>query len=179
MPCRRPARRFRLGQPVASRSHFLSPAALAYAALSLAEMNRAPMATELLALLEKQDLDAVAKSAASDHPTELRALYAWPCKGRADLAQRKQLVEWLLAHRPDIAGARPGHRTAMLALTIGSLKPVPGRAYQLPVRERQAGALLEVDRPPHAGDRRAGRFAHTGQAADQFPDHRRGRYAYQ
>ncbi|HEX7449417.1 MAG TPA: tetratricopeptide repeat protein [Pirellulales bacterium] len=94
----------------------LSAAALAYLALALAEMDRQPMAKELLDLLAKQSLDesrlslraSSAKAAStsrgllpwSEASTEIRALHLLGLeKVSPQAAKTKELVDWLMAHR--------------------------------------------------------------------------------
>ncbi|MHB1035874.1 MAG: tetratricopeptide repeat protein [Pirellulales bacterium] len=86
----------------------LSSAALARLALAFAEMDRKPMAQEILTLLAERNLDETtpdAKSAVRVLPwshaaAELRALYALALvKISPEAAKTKELVDWLLANR--------------------------------------------------------------------------------
>ncbi len=94
----------------------LSTAALAYLALALIEMDRQPMAKELLDLLAKQSLDEsrlslressakVAKTSRgllpwSEASTEIRALYLLGLeKVLPESPKAKELADWLMAHR--------------------------------------------------------------------------------
>ncbi|MBN2475322.1 MAG: tetratricopeptide repeat protein [Pirellulales bacterium] len=86
----------------------LSAAALAYLALSFAEMDRQPTAGELLDVLAERNLDAAGsrRQAAlgslpwSHSGTELRALVALATEEVTPKSPKaKELVDWLLAHR--------------------------------------------------------------------------------
>ena len=80
----------------------LSPAGLAYLALTFAEMDRKQTAGELLGLLAKQDWNAasMALNCWNSSTTEVRAIYALgleevtPSDGRL-----KEQVDWLMANR--------------------------------------------------------------------------------
>lgn len=98
--------------PLANRLHrsrpALSSAALVYLALAFAEIDRGPMAGELLQLLATKNLDEAAPKrlqADSSLPqnsagAELRALYALALEQlEADSPKLKPLVEYLQTHR--------------------------------------------------------------------------------
>ena len=93
----------------------LSAAALANLSLALAEMDRAPMAAELLDLLAKRSDDAASRRAAegrsppaSQSPAEIRALRRWRLR-RLPLARRRPR-SWSIGCWP-IAPATAGRRT--------------------------------------------------------------------
>jgi len=86
----------------------LSAAALAYLAMSFAEMDRKQTASELLDVLAERNLDDAASRRTvplgslpwSHSATELRALYALAVQQvRPKAPEAKELVDWLLAHR--------------------------------------------------------------------------------
>ncbi|HZZ71655.1 MAG TPA: tetratricopeptide repeat protein [Pirellulales bacterium] len=86
----------------------LSNGALLHLILAFAEMDRKPMAKELLALLKDRNLDdAVTRRMAalgslpwSDSATELHALYALALETvTPDAAATKDQIDWLMAHR--------------------------------------------------------------------------------
>ncbi|HUY89785.1 MAG TPA: tetratricopeptide repeat protein [Pirellulales bacterium] len=86
----------------------LSNAALAHLAHALVEMDRAPMAGEILDVLGKRNLDDAAPKRASqlgslpwsEAAAEIRALYLLSLeKVSPEAAKNKELVDWLMAHR--------------------------------------------------------------------------------
>jgi hypothetical protein len=169
----------------------LSPAALLYVALALAEMNRPPMALEMLALAEKQDFEAPVKRLAgqarvprSHSPTELRALYALALQKVAPTsAKLKEQIDWLLAHR---TGYRwmPDRATGPAAMAecgwFGQSR-FSGERYRLTifVNDKQA-QVLDVD--PAAGTQTVDVTAallRPGKQRIHFQITGRGRYTYQ
>ncbi|HXT61180.1 MAG TPA: alpha-2-macroglobulin family protein, partial [Pirellulales bacterium] len=105
----------------------LSNAALAHLAHALVEMDRSPMAGEILDVLAKRNLDdAAPKRSAelgslpwSEAATEIRALYLLSLeKVSPDSPKNKELVDWLMAHR---TGHRwsPDKATGPAALALG------------------------------------------------------------
>jgi len=80
----------------------LSPAALAYLALTFAEMDRKQTAAELLSLPGKQDWDAgsIAVNCWNSSATEVRSIYALALeKATAGDARLKEHIDWLMANR--------------------------------------------------------------------------------
>ncbi len=85
----------------------LGNAALAHLALALVEMDRRPMAEDLLKLLDSRSLDGGGSGRASsdalpwnDSAVEVRALYALAQEQLAPEAPKtKELIDWLMAHR--------------------------------------------------------------------------------
>ncbi|HVW38373.1 MAG TPA: alpha-2-macroglobulin family protein, partial [Pirellulales bacterium] len=86
----------------------LSNAALAHLAHALVEMDRAPMAGEILDVLAKRNLDDAAPNRAgrlrtfpwTEVAAEIRALYLLSLeKVSPDSPKNKDLVDWLMAHR--------------------------------------------------------------------------------
>lgn len=86
----------------------LSNSALSYVALALIEMDRKPMAKQLLDLLGERNLDQEAKRRTAEIGTlpwshaavEVRALYALGLLEVApEAAKTKELIDWLMAHR--------------------------------------------------------------------------------
>lgn len=86
----------------------LSSGALAYLAMTFAEMDRKPMAGELLDVLAQRDLDAIPPRDGQElctlpwsrSPGELHALWALALQQAAPQSSKaKQTVDWLLAHR--------------------------------------------------------------------------------
>lgn len=105
----------------------LSNAALAHLAHALVEMDRAPMAGEVLDVLAKRNLDDAAPKRASElgslpwseAAAEIRALYLLSLeKVSPDSPKNKELVDWLMAHR---TGHRwsPDKATGPAALGLG------------------------------------------------------------
>ena len=96
----------------------LSPAALAYLALTLVELDRKSMAEEVLALLAQQDLDAK-NLPWNGSPAEIRALVALAALAVAPASpQSQQMVDWLLAHRTQLRWS-PDKATGPAALALG------------------------------------------------------------
>jgi len=139
----------------------LSPAALAYLALSFAQMDRKPTAGELLDLLAEQNLDAPASRRTapkgslpwSGSSAELRALYALGVQEvRPQAAEAKELVDWLLAHRTGHRW-RPEKATGPAALALCrwfAQSRFEGERYQLEVFVNDVRVkVLEID--PAAG----------------------------
>jgi len=171
----------------------LSPAALAYLALTFAEMDRKSTAGELLALLARKNLDELvaARGATTgclpwNHsPAEVRALFALAAQkvSPAD-AKAKELVDWLMAHR---AGHRwsPEKATgpAALALCEWFVKNrFHGEHYKLGVTVNgREVAQLDVD--PADGtqtiDVPAGLLKHGEKQRIGFAITGRGQYCYQ
>ncbi|HVW38117.1 MAG TPA: hypothetical protein VHB99_12455, partial [Pirellulales bacterium] len=105
----------------------LSNAALAHLAHALVEMDRAPMAGEILDVLAKRNLDDTAPKRASElgslpwseDAAEIRALYLLSLeKVSPESPKNKELVDWLMAHR---TGHRwsPDKATGPAALGLG------------------------------------------------------------
>jgi tetratricopeptide (TPR) repeat protein len=170
----------------------LSSAAMAYLALALIEIDRKPMATELLVSLAKRSLDAPMTRGDARHAlvpwnaasAELRALVALGLqKAAVEPAKTKELVDWLLAHRV-------GHRwtpekatgPATLALCEWFAKArFQGEHYQLtvyvnekPVKTIDVGDQAEtqtVEVPPA--------LLKKGKQRVNFTITGRGEYTYQ
>ncbi len=86
----------------------LSNAALAHLAHALVQMDRAPLASDILEVLSKRNLDGAAsrRNAAlgslpwSEASAEIRALYLLSLqKVSPEAAGNKELVDWLMSHR--------------------------------------------------------------------------------
>ena len=170
----------------------LSPAALAYLALALVEMDRLPMAGEALELLAGRNLDDPASYRAAGQDSlpgcrsdvEVRALYALASEQVGPKSPKtKGLIDGLLARR---SGYRwtPDKATgpAMLALCQWfAEKRFEGQRYKLAVVVNNVPvATLDVD--PAAGSQvvevPAARLR-EGKQKVQFLLTGRGRYAYQ
>jgi alpha-2-macroglobulin len=114
---------------VANRLHrersSLEPAAQAYLALALAQMDRKTMAREVLDVLAKQDIVGTVnrptgkKAAPMDlTTTEFRALWALALQQVSPKsAQAKQLIDWLLANRNGYRW-KPDRATGPAALAL-------------------------------------------------------------
>jgi alpha-2-macroglobulin len=168
----------------------LSPAALAYLALALAEMGRQPMAAELLDLLAKrEDPDShVGETGTlpwSGSPTELHALWALALEQVAPQSPKtKQQVDWLLAHR---TGHRwsPEKATGPAALALCrwfAASRFDGQRYTLKVfvNDVLAGALdVDPARGTQTIDVPPAMLKPEGRQRINFQIAGRGRYAYQ
>lgn len=171
----------------------LSPGALAYLALAMAEMDRKPMALEILELLAKCKIDGPSPSDAtakrtlpwSESPAELRALWALAIQqANPESPKAKELVDWLLAHRighrwsPDKATG-----PAVLALCQWfAASRFEAERYTLTVSVNDAQAkALEID--PAAGtqiiDIPPAMLSKEGKQRIRFQLTGRGRYTYQ
>ena len=129
----------------------LSSAALAHLALALAEMDRKPMADDLVRLLSERNLEPpglTRRLAAggvlpwSHGSAELRALYALALQKTAPTSPKvKEPVDWLLSQsrRPPL-GARQGHRP-------GDARPLR-LVRQKPLRRAALHARSLRQRPP-------------------------------
>ncbi len=163
----------------------LTTAALLYLALAFVEMDRQPVAAELIELVAKRSLDdSPAESACHHSPAELRALHALALQAVAPQSpQVKELVDWLLAHRtchrwlPDRA---TGPATLALCQWFGHSR-FEGEKYRLAITVNGFDAgVLELDQasstkiikvPP--------RLLVKGKQRIQFQITGRGRYSYQ
>jgi len=172
----------------------LSPAALAYLALSFAQMDRKPTAGELLDLLGEQNLDAepgargqgsgVRNLPWSGSATELRALYALAVQEvRPQAAEAKELVDWLLAHRTGHRW-RPEKATGPAALALCrwfAQSRFEGERYQLEVFVNDVRAkVLQID--PAAGTQTIdvpNKLLKEGKQRINFQIDGRGRYSFQ
>ena len=174
----------------------LSAAAQVHLALALVEMDRKPMAQEVLDAVAKSGLDATpmagaapgaaasALSSTGQSPIEIRALYALASQAVAPGGPTaKRLADWLLAHRtgtrwvPDKA---TGPATTALCAWFGESR-FQGERYKLAVSVNgTAVQVLDVDRAAStrvidvpaavlAKDKQKVSFELTG----------RGRYTYQ
>lgn len=105
----------------------LSNAALAHLAYALVDMDRLPMAGEILDVLAKRNLDAALSRRAgemgslswSEASAEIRALYLLSLeKVSPEAAKNQELVDWLMSHR---VGHRwsPDKATGPAALALG------------------------------------------------------------
>ena len=139
----------------------LSPAALAYLALGFAEMDRKPVAEELLDLLLQKNLDDMpTRRAAADgalpwnhSAVELRALGALGLEQVAPQSPKlKELVEWLMANRTGHRWA-PDKATGPAALALShwyAQSRFEGERYALTVFVNDVeAARLDID--PAAG----------------------------
>jgi uncharacterized protein YfaS (alpha-2-macroglobulin family)/TolA-binding protein len=164
----------------------LSAAALLHLALAFAEMDRRPIAAELVGLAAKRDEAAAAgdRCAAVSGEAELQALHALAVQaatGRA--AAAGQLVDWLLAHR---RGHRwsPDKATGPAALAICQWfaeTPRPSERYRLAVSVNDTQvAELDVDAtaPSHVIDVPQ-RLLTAGKQRVRFQITGRGRFTYQ
>jgi hypothetical protein len=171
----------------------LSTGALAYLAMTLAEMDRKPMAGELLDVLAHRDLDMDLVHHLSEpctlpwsqSPTELHALWALALQQTAPgSAKAKEAIDWLLAHRvghrwsPDKA---TGPATLALCRWAAETR-FDGDRYTLKVFVNDVlAATLDVD--PKAGtqtiDVHEGLLAKVGRQRINFQIAGRGRYSYQ
>ncbi|MBK7875259.1 MAG: outer membrane protein assembly factor BamD [Planctomycetes bacterium] len=146
----------------------LSPAALAYTALALVEMERAPMAAEVAdALATKLASGGAAAKTAGNRPwnastVEMTALAAYAL-GRAQLSSTRiaPLVDELLAARPWAPARARGFALAALAWHARSTQPAQDRSTvevrvegQAPQRATLApdapGSTLEFELPESA-----------------------------
>lgn len=141
----------------------LSPAALAYLALTLVEIDRKPMAFEATCMLAKQNLNAPAIPGEEEQGplpgcrsgVEIRTLYAMVSKAVAPKGVKtKELIDWLLAHRSGFRSA-PDKATgpAMLALCEWFAQSrFEGERYKLAISVNDMPVTtLDVD--PAAGSR--------------------------
>ena len=157
----------------------LSRGALLHLALALVEMDRKPMASELLELIGKNEggADAAAKAVAhirgAQSNAELKALeaLAWQLVS-PDSPRVKPLVDWLLAHRvgnrwsPDRA---TGPATMALSAWFAKNKRVNEHYHDRCVGERsKIENGRNQSRHRHIDARRAGEAAQRGQTANQL-----------
>ena len=171
----------------------LSNAALAHLALAFIEMDRAPNAQDLLALLGQRDLDAVPveRLAAggslpwSQSAVEVRALFALAVERTAPgTPQAQELIDWLMAHR---TGHRwsPDKATGPAALAVCDWfaeKRFTNEKYTLTVfvNDRQAAVLeLGEDAGPQTIDVPDELLQAEGKQRINFQIAGRGRYAFQ
>ena len=163
----------------------LSAAALANLALALAEMDRKPMAGELLDVLAKRNLNDVAsrRTAAEgslawcQSPAELHGAVGVGARANApQLPKTKEVVDWLLAHR---VGHRwsPDKATGPAALALcrwASETRFDGDRYTLKVFVNDVWPRRSTSiRRPARKPRRARQSAEKGRkTADQLPDRR-------
>ena len=170
----------------------LSNAALAHLALALAQMDRQPMAGEILDVLAKRNLDdaapkrtaAMASLPWSEAAAELRALYLLAQEKVApEAAKTKQLVEWLMSNR---AGFRwsPDKATGPATLALGewfAKTRFEGEHYQLTIVVNDVDAAT-LDVTQDAGTRTVqvpGRLLKKGKQKINFRIAGRGRFTYQ
>jgi len=179
---------FRLANQFYRNRQSLTPAALAYLALTYAEMDRKQTAGELLGLLGKQDWNAgsMALNCWNSSTTEVRAIYALglekvtPSDGRL-----KEQIDWLMANRT-------GHRwspdkatgPAMLAACRWFARSqFKQEKYKLTVFVNDLLAKeLEIDADSHTQtiDVPAELLAENGQKQRvRFELNGRGRFSYQ
>ncbi len=93
---------FRLANQLYRNRQSLSPAALAYLALTFAQMDRKQTAAELLSLPGKQEWKAgsIAVNCWNSSATEVRSIYALALeKATAGDARLKEHIDWLMANR--------------------------------------------------------------------------------
>ncbi|MCL4190378.1 MAG: tetratricopeptide repeat protein, partial [Thermoguttaceae bacterium] len=163
----------------------LTTAALLHLALAFVEMDRQPVAAELIELVARRPLDDSPAESASHHsPAELRALHALALQAVAPQSPHvKELVDWLLAHRtchrwsPDRA---TGPATLALCQWFGQSR-FEGEKYRLAITVNgfeageleldQASTTETVEVPP--------RLLVKGKQRIQFQIRGRGRYSYQ
>jgi uncharacterized protein YfaS (alpha-2-macroglobulin family) len=198
---------FALANRLYRERNALSSAALAHLALSFAAMepgtrSRVATAEEILALLEKRNLDdattrreaAIGTLPWSHSPAELRALYALAVQEVAPKSPKaKELVDWLMAHRTGNRWA-PEKATGPAALATCRWfadSRFAGERYKLTVFVNDAQVkVLDID--PAAGTQsidvppkflvKPGDSVSLGKGAKQrinFQIAGRGRYTYQ
>ncbi|HUY34628.1 MAG TPA: tetratricopeptide repeat protein [Pirellulales bacterium] len=170
----------------------LSNAALAHLALALAQMDRLPMAGDILDVLAQRNLDdaapkrtaAIASLPWSQAAAELRALYLLAQEKVApEAAQTRQLVEWLMAHR---AGFRwsPDKATGPATLALGewfAKTRFQGEHYQLTIVVNDTDAAT-LDVTQDAGTRTVqvpAKLLKRGKQKINFRITGRGRFTYQ
>ena len=171
----------------------LSAGALAHLALALIEMDRKPMAGELLDVLAKRTLDNVplrrtgaeGSSAWCQSPAELHALWALALEQVApQLPKTKEVVDWLMAHRVGYRWS-PDKATGPAALAMcrwAAESRFAGERYTLKVFVNDVLAkTLDVD--PKAGTQTVEVPANLLKKDDKqrinFQIAGRGRYSYQ
>ena len=110
----------------------LSPAALAYTALALLEMDRRPMAVEIAELLAtkvdgQQGASVVANRAFHRSRLEMTALAALVLQEAMPRSEAtRQAMDWLLDHRPWFEDRGRGIATAAVANWVAASQPEPG-----------------------------------------------------
>lgn len=171
----------------------LSNAALAHLALAFIEMDRAPNAQDLLALLAERDLDATATRRLeangslpwNQSAVEVRALFALAVQQTApDSPPAAELVDWLMAHR---TGHRwsPDKATGPAAMAVCDWfaeKRFTNEKYTLTVfvNDRRAAVLeLGEDAGPQTIEVPDELLQAEGKQRINFQLAGRGRYAYQ
>ena len=170
----------------------MSNAALAHLALALVQMDRQPMAGEILDVLAKRNLDdaaskriaAIASLPWSEAAAELRALYLLAQEKVApEAAKTKDLVEWLMSHR---AGFRwsPDKATGPATLALGewfAKTRFEGEHYQLTIVVNDVDAAT-LDVTQDSGTQTVqvpGRLLKKGKQKINFRIAGRGRFTYQ
>lgn len=169
----------------------LSTSALLHVALALAEMERKPMAEDLLKVVAEQNLDApqakrtIGASLPWTHASaETRALYALALiRTSPESTKLKEQVDWLLAHR---AGHRwsPDKATgpAMLALCEWNAKNrVKAAQYELDifVNDVKAKTVVVDDTTATQTIDVAANLLKKGKQRINFVIRGRGEYTYQ
>ena len=111
----------------------LSPAALAYTALALLEMDRRPMAVELAELLATKvrsgsgDADVRMNKAFHRSRLEMTALAAWVLQETLPQSTAaRESIDWLLVNRPWFEDRGRGIATAAVANWVAASQPEPG-----------------------------------------------------
>ena len=170
----------------------LSNAALAHLALALVQMDRQPMAGEILDVLAKRNLDdaatkrtvAIASLPWSEAAVELRALYLLAQEKVApDAAKTRQLVEWLLSHRSGFRWS-PDKATGPATLALGewfAKTRFEGEHYQLTIVVNDVDAAT-LDITLDAGTQTVqvpNRLLKRGKQKINFRIAGRGRFTYQ
>lgn len=111
----------------------LSPAALAYTALALLEMDRRPMAVEMAELLAAKvrpgsgDAEVSSNRAFHRSRLEMTALAAWVLQETMPQSTAaRSSMDWLLVNRPWFEDRGRGIATAAVANWIAASQPEPG-----------------------------------------------------
>ena len=169
----------------------LSASGLLYLTLALAEMDRKPMAKEVLKLVGTRDLDQILSPRAAtgalpwnQSPTELRALYAVAIQRLTPQSPRaKKLTDWLMAHR---SGNRwsPEKATGPAMLALGEWhgkNRVAGQRYKLEVfvNDRKVKELTIDDSTGTQTIDVAAKHLVNGRQRINFQITGRGQYTYQ
>ena len=171
----------------------LSTAALAYLAMTFAEMDRKPMANELLDVLAGRNLDAAPSHDAAEactlpwsrSPAELHALWALALQqAAAGSPKAKQSIDWLMAHRVGYRWS-PDKATGPATLALcqwAAVTRFDGDRYTLKIFVNDVLAkTLDVD--PAAGtqaiDVHDRLLKNEGRQRINFQIAGRGRYSYQ
>ncbi|HEV3005705.1 MAG TPA: outer membrane protein assembly factor BamD, partial [Pirellulales bacterium] len=170
----------------------LSNAALAHLALGLVQMDRQPMAGEILDVLAKRNLDdsapkrtaAIASLPWSTAAAELRALWLLAQEKVApEAARTKELVEWLMSHRTGFRWS-PDKATGPATLALGewfAKTRFEGEHYQLTVVVNDVDATT-LDVTDDSGTQTLqvpGRLLKPGKQKINFRIAGRGRFTYQ